>query len=1569
DVVPHCAMHPCDNMLYCESCDLVFCQQCQETSSNKKCSQHTVIPLAIALKRMSEIMLYRTKSRLKALEQAQTAINEEIRLLDTNADTIVDQINSAFQEVSHIIETRRRELLESVRVRRDDKRKVLRDQMESLSDEMKKLDKELESGSLDVRELGRRIREWESNGASRMDIEPRENAFLRLNTNDSQLTQEVQRCVGAFGALTASSTFPGASTIDQTESATTHTETLLKVTTCDVNGKLRNTGGDPISACIEGDGCENYNCSVKDNDDGTYDVIFRIRDPGEYRVNVKIFGRPVKNSPFLVTVESHHSPRWQLAVELRQPTRVCLQGPHIFYVLDTGNNRIRIVKDNGDVINDIFSPCLEGGSAVGMAMIDAEHLAVLNWKTKSVNRIDTKGIVSEKMTFAEFQEPIDLAVDRRGRLLIADADKVFVFDATFRYLFSFAAKQQQITCVNVGLNDDIMVGTKHGLQLFDGAGRFLREIPVNLEEKRSMMVTSCAVCPSTARIISGVVDPKTNRAQLAVSQYKGQFVFHIDSFGSRLRRPCGLSVAGGDRVGQCFVVDHACHTVRIIVMPSEEARKKMRLDSNDDFMTDYAQQAKRLGELLTRVLSIEKAEFSGANVNNLKSCIDELVKQGTQLSKSGVHDLFLTACTSFEQIASTADQPSEGPSIGAVLYIPKLDTVEQSPEGQAFSYVLGIYNRIQRELKSEFTLENEYSFCEILLQHLYSVTGMLLAGELAPKLSGRVARLAFCKRMYLALMPEVFLQTFVEHLCLKASSKFVQIFDLILTQQKDSLVGQSVVHQHDNIVDLPYKLIIALLKLRVKTGQDSAGKDVFIRPFADLIANREDFVPECLGDLPGREIQRTSFLGPFFDFSLPCDEGSLRTSENFFGVEERPRESELRGFYLPYQNRINAFRTHLLEISKALLGNVSSRSRTLDFFAAIIKHNAKRAQMRADFSKLASHGFIFNILCILYDMSFPIDYKKVNPSYPLSKGARVDISEQTRFQMDLNDAREYADQLYPPSAESPPENFSTECFFLTMQCENIGMNGAINRLKGLKQHIGTLRDRLENLEEELRRMPESPMADFSKQQLKKEIEHIKKNKTRIVRGIMCFEALIQDEAYLTKALDFSSKQLSLLINGINGDFTVNGILPPTCPPLFAAYPEFYLDNLLDLFSYCLQKTPMILSMQVNFPVQLLIFLCSQTFVRNPFLSAKVVEVVALVARMPLLWNPLINHPVALRLLLPSLVKFYAFVEERTDFYEKFSIRYHIQTIFKILWDNIIYQATLIDLAKECSDDFIRFINMIINDATFHLDESLAGLKKIHDIEGIMNKREEWASMNQEEQQGKMEALDEAKRMVRNWLYYANYTLDLLGYLTAGAAEPFLKPILGERLATMLDHNISQLCGKKCSELKVRDAEQRFNWKPKELATQVVIIYLNLSGEEFAEYIAKDERTYKPQLMTEIIQRMLHSRVVSDTHRELFTGLMQQAEQIYKNRQSEEEELDDAPDEFLDPLMNTLMRDPVKTPSGMVFDRVVITRHLLTSKTNPFTREALDDKELQSDDELRERINQWIREKLTAKGKK
>lgn len=95
-------------------------------------------------------------------------------------------------------------------------------------------------------------------------------------------------------------------------------------------------------------------------------------------------------------------------------------------------------------------------------------------------------------------------------------------------------------------------------------------------------------------------------------------------------------------------------------------------------------------------------------------------------------------------------------------------------------------------------------------------------------------------------------------------------------------------------------------------------------------------------------------------------------------------------------------------------------------------------------------------------------------------------------------------------------------------------------------------------------------------------------------------------------------------------------------------------------------------------------------------------------------------------------------------------------------------------------------------------------------------------------------------------------------------------------------------------------------------------------------------------------------------------------------------------------MDTLMVDPVLLPSGKIMDRSVITRHLLNSSTDPFNRQPLTEDMLSpgklnktkkkkgktslcdmqsaqieylfmlSDNELKERISAWKREKRDKK---
>ena len=68
-----------------------------------------------------------------------------------------------------------------------------------------------------------------------------------------------------------------------------------------------------------------------------------------------------------------------------------------------------------------------------------------------------------------------------------------------------------------------------------------------------------------------------------------------------------------------------------------------------------------------------------------------------------------------------------------------------------------------------------------------------------------------------------------------------------------------------------------------------------------------------------------------------------------------------------------------------------------------------------------------------------------------------------------------------------------------------------------------------------------------------------------------------------------------------------------------------------------------------------------------------------------------------------------------------------------------------------------------------------------------------------------------------------------------------------------------------------------------------------------------------------------------------------------------------PEEFLDPLLNVLMEDPVILPDSKVTcDRRTIQRHLSISPTDPFSRQELKEEDLIPNIELMARLQRWLK---------
>lgn len=58
----------------------------------------------------------------------------------------------------------------------------------------------------------------------------------------------------------------------------------------------------------------------------------------------------------------------------------------------------------------------------------------------------------------------------------------------------------------------------------------------------------------------------------------------------------------------------------------------------------------------------------------------------------------------------------------------------------------------------------------------------------------------------------------------------------------------------------------------------------------------------------------------------------------------------------------------------------------------------------------------------------------------------------------------------------------------------------------------------------------------------------------------------------------------------------------------------------------------------------------------------------------------------------------------------------------------LFHPLLFLLASSSGKQFVRYINMLINDTTFLLDESLESLKRIHEVQEEMKNKEQWEQL-------------------------------------------------------------------------------------------------------------------------------------------------------------------------------------------------------------------------------------------------
>ena len=121
------------------------------------------------------------------MDTAYENVTKEMHKLDHRGDAAYDEVREIFDEVLKAVEKRREEVLLDVKRKKDDKKRVLEEQLKIIASEKVEVDSDVEKmkHQVEVRNITKKISELNNKlDAVNQLSEPRENSYLVFTRND-----------------------------------------------------------------------------------------------------------------------------------------------------------------------------------------------------------------------------------------------------------------------------------------------------------------------------------------------------------------------------------------------------------------------------------------------------------------------------------------------------------------------------------------------------------------------------------------------------------------------------------------------------------------------------------------------------------------------------------------------------------------------------------------------------------------------------------------------------------------------------------------------------------------------------------------------------------------------------------------------------------------------------------------------------------------------------------------------------------------------------------------------------------------------------------------------------------------------------------------------------------------------------------------------------------------------------------------------------------------------------------------------------------------------------------------
>ena len=446
----------------CEQCNVLMCQAC---AVDRK-SPHTPVflddsvshPHAKAMK----IALQAAVCFGKKCEKIENKFQSQIRTVDDMKEASLVAINTTFQNIHEAVEKRKEELCRQVISTAEEKKRTIGSQLTTAQREKEaslntqsSLQFLLSSGSShDVIASKDVVRTHQSVLTSQWYQEELESTVSQVVTFDPTNQDVLLKAIDDFGVV-ESGACPVNCTVEPKPESVQWNDSdpvTLTVTTFDRENMRCKRGGDNVEAFLHPK-CPISGSAIKvrvvDDKNGRYTISFPTTYPGECYLYIRVNGRDIRGSPFVViflpksglpklnkkarelgaskehlNYPQHGGCPWGIAVDQNGQIFVADHNEHQIHVYDKQRKYIRSFDQQGSGNGQLHHP-------IGIAVDHDNRLYIGSYSNKRVEVFESDGTFVRQIGAGHLSAPYGVTVHNKHVFVAEDGNhriSVFTLD-------------------------------------------------------------------------------------------------------------------------------------------------------------------------------------------------------------------------------------------------------------------------------------------------------------------------------------------------------------------------------------------------------------------------------------------------------------------------------------------------------------------------------------------------------------------------------------------------------------------------------------------------------------------------------------------------------------------------------------------------------------------------------------------------------------------------------------------------------------------------------------------------------------------------------------------------------------------------------------------------------------------------------------------------------------------------------------------------------------------------------------------------------------------------------------